>query len=120
MQIQSEWVARPGIEAAGDPHAIVGLIAANPVGPAGQAVDRVVAADFVDRQLHLLAVEFVASVGKSVRPRQQRLAAATVGHAVDLVTVEHGLTIDDVFAQAAAHFDHHGALAAMADFKLAA
>jgi hypothetical protein len=81
-------------------------------------VDGIAAADFVDRQLQLLAVEFVASVSKTVGPGQERLAATAIGHAVNSVAVEDGLPAYFVVTQPASTFDHHGPLAASSDLEL--
>ena len=89
-----------------------------PVRPAHEPVDRVLPLGLVERQLIGLALELVAAVLGSVRPRRKQLPTARPAHRDDAVAVEHRLVADRVSAQAAAESDDDHVLVADRELDL--
>ena len=118
LQLQRERVPRPGVQDIFEACRAGRLVDDAPVEPPSEAVAGIASGHLIDRQLVLLAAEFVLTVSQSVRPWQQRLPAPAVGHCFDAISVEDGLSSDGVLAEAATDFDHNHPLGSARELAL--
>src|SRR5207244_13259692 len=93
LELECEGIARSRMQQVLEANALGRLVDDTPVQPTRQPVTGITPGYLVDRKLVCLAAKLILAIGKPIRPGQQRLAAATVCHVLDSVTVEHGLTV---------------------------